>query len=352
MITLYYQNVRGLRTKTNDLYKNILLNSYDVIVLSETWLNCGISSSEIFDSRYIVYRRDRICNKKTKLDGGGVLIAVARKLQSSRLFKYESEYEDLWVNITCVINGVTKNIPICAIYLPPPTNYNALDKFIYNANNVLEHMENVIILGDFNLGNLEWAYGQGGTCGMVPIACHGRVECALVDFINLNNLEQINNITNQNGKILDLALTNIPRFKVSTAIDILTKPDPHHPCLFLSLVSEAPSTLRCDDYVSYNFFKADYDCIVRELENIDWCSKFANLVDINDKLEAFYDIMRSVIDNHVPKSKMKKSKYPPWFTSALIHVIKDKEKMRLKTAKLLGILVQGLLFQKKRFFSS
>lgn len=36
MLKFYYQNVRGLRTKTIDFFNNIVCTSYDVIMLSET----------------------------------------------------------------------------------------------------------------------------------------------------------------------------------------------------------------------------------------------------------------------------------------------------------------------------
>lgn len=59
MISVYYQNVRGLRTKTATFYRNICLNSYDIICVTESWLTDGVNNNELFDDRYIVFRRDR-----------------------------------------------------------------------------------------------------------------------------------------------------------------------------------------------------------------------------------------------------------------------------------------------------
>lgn len=36
-----------------------MFDEHDIIVLSETWLNDGIHTSELFDNRYVVYRGDR-----------------------------------------------------------------------------------------------------------------------------------------------------------------------------------------------------------------------------------------------------------------------------------------------------
>ncbi|XP_058449397.1 uncharacterized protein LOC131429340 [Malaya genurostris] len=66
-LKIYYQNVRGLRTKIDDFFVAVYDAEFDVIVLSETWLNDDISSLQLFGSGYTVYRNDRdsksnICN--------------------------------------------------------------------------------------------------------------------------------------------------------------------------------------------------------------------------------------------------------------------------------------------------
>lgn len=77
MLKILYQNVRGLKSKTDDFYRNVCCSQFDVIILTETWLNNGIYDKELFDPRYKVYRRDRDLITSGKSDGGGVLIAVS-----------------------------------------------------------------------------------------------------------------------------------------------------------------------------------------------------------------------------------------------------------------------------------
>lgn len=97
-LNVFYQNVRGLRTKTDIFYRNMVLNSFDIIVLTETWLLDGISSSEIFDDRYIVWRRDRDYGATGQTRGGGVLIAVCRELSVVSQPLFLSSAEDLWLS--------------------------------------------------------------------------------------------------------------------------------------------------------------------------------------------------------------------------------------------------------------
>lgn len=54
-LLIYYQNVRGLRTKTEAFYRQLCVSSFDLIVLTETWLVDGISDCELFGDQYIVY---------------------------------------------------------------------------------------------------------------------------------------------------------------------------------------------------------------------------------------------------------------------------------------------------------
>jgi len=55
--------VRGLRTKTEALYTSVLSEDYDVVGLTETWLNDGIFDAELVDTRYVIERQDRNSNK-------------------------------------------------------------------------------------------------------------------------------------------------------------------------------------------------------------------------------------------------------------------------------------------------
>ena len=77
-LKFYYQNVRGIRSKTNDLLQAVSSSNYDIIMMTESWLRDGIFNREFIDERYEVFRRDRDQNTSTKSDGGGVCVAVKK----------------------------------------------------------------------------------------------------------------------------------------------------------------------------------------------------------------------------------------------------------------------------------
>ncbi|CAH1989210.1 unnamed protein product [Acanthoscelides obtectus] len=57
-LIIYYQNTRGLRSKTTEFFNNVRASDYDIICLTETWLKDGVCSSELFGADYTVFRRD------------------------------------------------------------------------------------------------------------------------------------------------------------------------------------------------------------------------------------------------------------------------------------------------------
>jgi hypothetical protein len=50
-LDIYFQNINRGRNKTNELYRTISANDYDMIMLLETNFDDTIFSEEIFDDR-------------------------------------------------------------------------------------------------------------------------------------------------------------------------------------------------------------------------------------------------------------------------------------------------------------
>jgi hypothetical protein len=59
---IFHQNVRGLRTKSNDFMDNVSANNFKVCRITETWFNNIILSHNLFPDSYCVFRADRLHN--------------------------------------------------------------------------------------------------------------------------------------------------------------------------------------------------------------------------------------------------------------------------------------------------
>ncbi|CAH2097315.1 unnamed protein product [Euphydryas editha] len=334
-LSCYYQNVRGLNTKTIELFGNVVCCNFDVIVFTETWLNSGVSDNELFDDRYMVYRRDRESSDfhGNKM-GGGVLIAVSKRFHSSRVLTCESKCEDLWVKIELFDrNHQIDYLYICAVYIPPPVQKHILDHFVLNTSSVIEKLNtsNLVVLGDFNLGGLFWD-GKAGSA-LTPMATNSMLNNIIVDFMSLNALSQYNYCLNNKNRTLDLVMSSLVVSHLSESEDPLSRIDPLHPPIELTIGINFQERLESCVGTRFRFHKADYERITFDLSNISWDKELSSYDCVDDMVEHFYKILREVIAKHVPKSKPRTNKYPLWFSGALVKVINEKFKYRTKYRK-------------------
>src|SRR5258708_1496313 len=90
-LNLFIQNAHSIRGKVDELRLASISCPFNVIILTETWLNETISNAEHFSGRYNVYRCDRTRLTSDRMDGVGVLIAIEQKRHSERIFIPDSE---------------------------------------------------------------------------------------------------------------------------------------------------------------------------------------------------------------------------------------------------------------------
>lgn len=142
---IFYQNVNRIRSKISETNINILNCNYDIICLTETNFNESVFDRELVDSRYNVYRRDRQSTGSSKRDGGGVLVAIKKQINSIRLNSWETSFEDIWLKV----QYDTSIFYLCVCYLPPHLSADDLSTFYdhvqCNINNKI-HNQKVLII--------------------------------------------------------------------------------------------------------------------------------------------------------------------------------------------------------------
>jgi hypothetical protein len=223
-MNLYYQNVRGLRTKTKDLLLGTQGCIHDVIILTESWLKDSVYDSEFKSDEYVAYRRDRDSKTSHKKDGGGVLVLVKKssvKTSVQQIDWQTDTIEDLWVSLTI---GHSK-IHLCAVYVSPYSkveNLTALKRKILEVQSRCPN-DTFIIAGDFNAPNFH-NFDPGNFLG-------NETRNSVLKSIELSaDLQQLNEITNHKGTILDLIFSS-KYFAVTTTDQFLINVDNYHPPL-------------------------------------------------------------------------------------------------------------------------
>ena len=330
-LLIYYQNVRGLRTKTNTFFDNLLNSEYDIICLTETWLLPGIYDTELFDSRFNVYRQDRDYISRGDSRGGGVLIATRRDVLVSEVTSVPS------VNSTADIlalslslenaNNVARLRLFCCYFPPGNSLFEAeVDFYDYFSRTILEFPDDIyLIVGDFNIPQAVWCTTSDSSVTKLM----GNFGVPLVEsisaFLSFNSLQQFNLVPNNNNKQLDLVMSNTECVVTCSGSPLIPE-DKYHPALEINVPKLSLHPLRPPPRLIRMFQIADYEAINCALSKIDWFSCL-DVGDIEASVDCFYKILEQIISDHVPcKLKFNNVKYPIWYSSSLIKIIKEKLK--------------------------
>lgn len=215
------------------------------------------------------------------------------------------------------------------VYLPPPLNLNIVNNYFDKASEVVENINNVIILGDFNMGFIEWSRLQSNQ--LSPCNYQNNFGYRLVDFMSQSGLRQINDVLNVSGKTLDLALTNMDNLNLCLSYHTLSKKDVLHPPLEIHIDKANCSSSRNVTVTGFNFYKACYDDINNYLHNIDWYEHFENAENnVNKMVEMFYNVIFESFRLFIPVKKCKHNLKPSWFDKELTRMSNEKRKLRLR----------------------
>lgn len=313
--------MRGLRTKTKELYDNILANNYDVIVFTETGLSDSYLDAEIVDNRYTLYRQDRNYKEVNKKRGGGVLVAVLNKYESKQLFNNNnSAIECLWIKI----NLRYESLIVSVVYFPPNSKMD-IYAYYWESMEKLETItnSNIVIMGDFNLYEVngpDYDFTEGS-----------KISKLMCKYMNMYNLRSVNGIVNNTGRTLDLVLTSLDCSVTEDEIPITRVDQLYHPPLNIELdfVRSSKSSVASNMFrYQYNFKKANFNLIYEKLANMDWsCLHRENSVD--SMVERLYSILYNILEETVPKVKIRNqiNKFPKWYDNHIKNMLKTKLKL-------------------------
>lgn len=337
-LNILYQNVRGLRTKTIEFYRNLLKNNFDIILITETWLISGILDGEVSDSRYDVFRLDRNYAVTKTTRGGGVMVLARRELGAFLLgnSSVTPPTDMIWVTVPAKSfnPSVGGNLHIALVYISPDNN--SLPQYVDNVIESVSYVfnshknDNFLIVGDFNMPNIQWSPHLGPLhMRRGPIETQLAGQLLLGEF-NLLGFEQSNYSRNSFGNTLDLIFSNFSA-SVDTSQTSLVKEDTAHPTLLIDSTNISLVPFEECSSTKYNFRICKYDKITDYLNKIDWKAVFKSCDSVNCAVNCFNNELQTCIDLFVPKRKIKKgNNFPIWYNKTLNNIIRDKLKAHSK----------------------
>lgn len=312
----YYQNVNGLRTKTQLFFNAVSIQEYDIICITESGLSSDVSSEEVFPTSYLVFRSDRDIQVTGHCRGGGAVIAVKSNLNAIRL-NLES-IANVVPSVDVVGCKVTINntiLLVFTIYIPPSTTAIEYEAFLdaLEGLSIFEKNCNLLICGDFNVAKFN----------VDPNDVKVRLINNFMSFLDIN---QYNMVLNGNGRLLDLVFGNFNYCNVNRDSIPLVKEDIHHPSLIIDFKLNIKSTknFSFNNNTDYNFRRANFHQLYDKLLQTDWsCLELYSNVD--ETCDVFYTIINKIFDECVPKFKKTSRSYPPWYSAEIKNNIRCKE---------------------------
>ena len=286
--------MRGLRTKTLSLYENtVLCNYYDAIIFTESWLNEGIASGELFDSQlYDVFRCDRHLRDRGINLGGGVLIATAKRLNAVQfnlnlLLEFRKNVPSIDILSVKVIDR-SCHLFLIVVYVPPSCHVNDYALLCDCLISLKElYGSSIVIFGDFNL----------------PVLFGDEMKSSyheILPFVKFYNLTQHNNIFNNYNRMLDFVFYS-DQCDVSKPSEILCKEDLHHPALELNIKKPNHKSKMINNVSNqYNFKKANFVSLYKALADINW-NYFYVINDLQEAVDIMYATLGEIFDKFVPK---------------------------------------------------
>lgn len=311
VFSVRYQNVRGLRTKTEEFYLSLAQCSVDLVLVTETWLYEDIGGGEVCTADYQLFRYDR----SGKSRGGGVMALVRRNYKVRQVtIDFKNDCVD-YILLELTIGH--QNVIILLVYFVPRTNSSVYELFFSKLETLSSlYSHELLIVGDFNLPELYNDKKLTPSCS------------EYVNFSEFFGIKQVNNVKNSYANILDFVTTNIQQNNVTVnrSLEPFVCEDDHHPTLDI-LVKLSDEKLFCpiNSDLQFNFRKADFYRLYCSLRDAEW-----NIIgedDIDAAVDKFYAVLYSVVEECVPKSRPQ-NKYPVWFNKKIINDIKLKDKYR------------------------
>lgn len=313
MTRMVLLNARSVNNKLPELHYMLYSMSYDVILISESWLYAGAPDSLLDpEKRFTVVRCDRLTL------GGGVC-ALISKQHNVIVVDIAESYSDL--EICCfdlLYNDSASRCRIFIVYRPPNTNnMSRIAECLCKFSDTKFHC---IIAGDFNCKKIDWQ--------SLVAPADGKSD-VLLDFTITQGFTQLVDAPTRNHNLLDILLSSEPlaicNLKV---IEPFSRSD-HCQVEFSMFSDNADDVAEPDLNVKrYDWSNADYDEMSNYIAAINWNDVLAVNLTADSLWAALSDILQSAIDMFVPVkhvSEYTRTKNRRWYPAALRRAITRKK---------------------------
>ena len=294
-----------MRNKFNEFQSIICVENFDIIAISESWLDCGnrdfVGSFSL--PNYKLFHRDR----QTRL-GGGVMLYVRNEIEAVVINSTSICNTDI-IAVSLNVNKTKFNI---AIVYRPPSQEECNDRELFDFLSDLSKQRLTVIMGDLNFPNVNYAND-----------CADSEGSRLVNFLNDNFLYQMVREPTRGNNILDLILTTDENFVEGVEVGTQVGTSDHNSLRFKL---KASFCSKSKIKVISNFKNTNFDSFRNDLKSSNWNDIFAS----SESSTMYANFLRKFFEyenKHVPKKNisLENNKSAPWFNNAIKNAIKNRD---------------------------
>jgi hypothetical protein len=294
-ISILYFNSRSVKNKIPEIQSRVVNENYDVIAITESWLDDSCFDGEIFPSNYHVFRNDRNSH------GGGVLLAIKSDLCPSDTCDFISDdLEIIWADFK-----TTKGKVLFGVFYRPPSSskdyMNALDDHLLKIHSSKHDYCFISLVGDFNI-HMDWINDE-------PVNKKGTLPNLFIDTMYTCGFTQVLNeptyVTYKgNERFLDLVFVSDPSYVKSCETSFNVNNNCDHFAVVFTLDMSVLKTKSIDKPV-YCLNRANFDQMRHIIQNSPWnvCMLMDN---VNNKWDFIEHNINTAIEQTVPKKSVKR----------------------------------------------
>lgn len=296
-------NTRSLIASFADFSNLLRSHCFDVLAVSESWLNINISDDILSIPGYRLFRKDR------EGRGGGVAAYVSSRYDCEEVdinVENVDALEQLWINIK--YNKVS--VLIAIVYRPPHNNIaNCIEIFDNILSRIVPIYDKIIVTGDVNIDLL-------------------NLSNPLSQCFNAYGFSQVVNeptrITQHSVTLLDpIFISDTELFCNSGTLNADTISD--HRLIFCNLnIIVNRSKQRMYTFRDFKYFV--YEDFMLDLNNLPW-QNILNINDIDEKVHFLTQNIIELFDNHAPIRTVRINKpHAPWLTDVVKTIMKQRDR--------------------------
>lgn len=324
-LSMLHCNIRSAVKNANNLshHLNSSYCEFDVIALSETWLN---ESNSTF-SGFTNYNHEYNIRKIIKEDGsykkgGGVSLLINDNIQYEIIPKFTASneiYESIFIEIKCS----NSNIIVGCIYRPPGNNISTFnEKFELLLHDINKTNKKAYIMGDYNINLLNKSSHK-----LTSDFVNTLFSCSFIPLINRPTRVQQNSAT-----LIDNIFTNNLYHTGNTYFSGVIPSDVSDHFSIFHVTREQHSLDRIPSTFKKHVINTQtISKFVSNVSRINWADTLV-IADVNTAYSNFQDKICNSFKESIPLKSVcaKTTRNKPWITEKIKKLIDLKNKLHVK----------------------